>query len=272
MNRIWYVAVGGALVFSAQQQAFAGAWTLPQGDSYNKFGIAFFESDDTFGPSVDGFEEFTDITLNYYAEYGITDNITLFGQIPLRETTNTIAGVETENSGVGDVDIGFRFNLLNEKNVLALQLLYKTPFAYNDDDELPLGNGQADFETRLQYGRSLYPYGYVGLEAGYRFRAEAPSDEIRYQLEYGIDIKENYYFRTKLDGTETTGSTAATLTQTGNPSFPLAFDLGRLELTGGYKISEQSTVEFTYTRNIYGDNILRGNTFQLAFVFAPKNQ
>ena len=50
------------------------------------------------------------------------------------------------------------------------------------------------------------PYGYIGAEAGYRFRSEDPSDEYRYLLEYGISAGDNLYFRTKLDGTESAGN------------------------------------------------------------------
>ena len=250
-------------------QAHAGAWTLEENKAYHKVAANFFISDDTFGASAEGFEEFTDYTLNYYVEYGLTDRVTLISQVPLRHSENVASGDSIDNFGVGDVDIGLRYKLLDaNKWVLSSQFLYKAPFLYDEDDDLPLGNGQSDFEFRLQAGRSLYPYGYLGLELGYRFRSEEPSDEFRYLVEYGFDLNEQVYLRTKLDVIKAIDSTDVELDGTGNPLFPSAFDLGRVEASVGYKINSRSSIEFTFTESIFGENILDGQTYQLGYVFS----
>lgn len=246
----------------------AGAWTLAEGAAYNKVAFNFFTSDDTFGTGAEGFEEFTDYTVNYYGEFGLTDRLTLITQVPLRRSENVTSGESVTNFGVGDVDIGLRYNLLNDKWVVSSQFLYKAPFLYDEDDSLPLGNGQSDFEFRLQVGRSLYPYGYFGVEAGYRIRAEAPSDEFRYLAEYGFDLNEKVYLRTKLDVIRAIDSTDIELDTTGNPNFPNAFDLGKVEGSIGYKFNARSSIEFTFTESIFGANILDGQTYQLGYVFS----
>lgn len=249
-------------------QAHAGAWTLKERTAYNKIAANFFTSKETFGTGAEGFEEFTDYTVNYYGEFGITDRLTVIAQVPLRLSENTTDGQSVDNFGVGDVDIGVRYNLLNEKWVLSSQFLYKAPFLYDEDDDLPLGNGQSDFEFRLQLGRSLYPYGYVGFEAGYRFRSEEPSDEFRYLAEYGFDLNDKVYLRTKLDVIKAIDSTNVELDTTGNPNFPAAFDLGKIEASIGYKFNSRQSIEFTFTESIFGENILDGQTYQLGYVFA----
>lgn len=248
-------------------QAHAGAWTLEKGAVYNKIAANYFTSDSTFGTGAEGFEEFTDFTVNYYGEFGLTDKLTLITQIPLRRSENTTAGESVDTFGVGDVDIGLRYNLLNEKWVVSGQFLYKAPFLYDEDEELPLGNGQSDFEFRLQAGRSLFPYGYVGFEAGYRIRAEDPSDEFRYLAEYGFDLNKNVYLRTKLDVIQAIDSTDIEIDLTGSPAFPNAFDLGKVEASIGYKFNAKSSIEFTFTESIFGENILDGQTYQLGYVF-----
>jgi len=254
------------LSFSAQVQA--GAWTLEENRAYHKVAANFFTSKDTFGASAEGFEEFTDYTINYYGEYGLTDRVTLISQVPLRRSENIASGESFTNFGVGDIDIGIRYKLTDAKWVLSSQFLYKAPFLYDEEDDLPLGNGQSDFEFRLQAGRSLYPYGYIGLEAGYRFRSEAPSDEFRYLAEYGFDLNDKVYLRTKLDVIKAVESTDVEVDGTGNPFFPSAFDLGRVEASVGYKFNSRSSIEFTFTESIFGDNILDGQTYQLGYVFS----
>lgn len=250
------------------QFAYAGAWTLAKGTGYNKVAVNVFQADDQFGTGQAGFEEFNDVTIGYYAEYGLTDKLTFIGQIPFRRSNNETLGVTTETTGIGDVDLGLRYNLLNDKWVFSTQFLYKAPFLYDEDEELPLGNGQSDLEVRLQLGKSLYPYGYLGLETAYRFRAEDPSDEIRYLVEYGFDLTSNIYLRAKLDVIQAIDSTDVVLTSDGNPNFPNAFDLSNVETSAGYKFGDKTSVEFTFTQAVSGENILDGDTFQFGFVFA----
>ena len=266
-NRMVAVTACALTTLLATSHALAGAWTLEEGKIYNKVAANFFTSDDTFGTGAEGFEEFEDFTVNYYGEFGLSDRLTLITQVPLRRSENTTSGESVSTFGVGDVDIGLRYNLLNDNWVVSSQFLYKAPFLYDEDDELPLGNGQSDFEFRLQVGKSLFPYGYFGLEVGYRFRAEEPSDEIRYLAEYGFDLNEKVYLRTKLDIIQAVDSTDIELDTIGNPNFPNAFDLGRVEGSIGYKFNARSAIEFTFTESIFGENILDGQTYQLGYVF-----
>lgn len=256
------------VLLSFCQLGYTGAWTLEQGTGYNKIAVNVFQADEQFGIGQEGFEEFNDVTVNYYAEYGLTDKLTFIGQLPLRRSRNETVDFITETTGIGDVDLGLRYNLLNEKWVFSTQFLYKAPFLYDEDEELPLGNGQSDLEVRFQLGKSLHPYGYFGLEAAYRFRAEDPSDEFRYLAEYGFDLTKSIYLRTKLDVIQAVDSTDVVIGTEGNPNFPDAFDLGKVELSAGYKFSDKTSVEFTFTESIFGENILDGDTFQFGFVFA----
>ncbi|MEO0425403.1 MAG: hypothetical protein AAF184_23925 [Pseudomonadota bacterium] len=250
--------------------AHAGAWTLPRGDGYNKFAANYFWANDTFGPGADGFEQFEDITVNYYGEYGLRDNLTLIGQLPVRISSNDSLTGDTDNFGVGDVDLALRYNLVNSDWVLSTQFLYKLPFLYSEDAELPLGNGQSDFEGRLQLGKSLHPFGYFGAEVGYRVRLQEPSDELRYLVEYGFDASKNVYLRAKLDVIQAVESTQVDFVEGGNPNFPNAFDLGRVEASIGYNFNNGHALEVTYTRSVFGDNILDGDAIQFGYVYALK--
>lgn len=249
--------------------ANAGAWTNKKGETYAKVAVNYFFADDQFGENTSEFEEFSDLNLNVYVEHGLRDDLTFFATTSLKEIRNTADGVETSNTGIADLDVGLRYNLINEPVVLSVQGLAKLPFLYDEDDELPLGNGQIDLEGKVLLGKSLGRAGYFGLEAGYRFRAEEPVDEFRFLVEYGVNITEKAYFRTKLDGIHALQDDDSVIdVNTGNPTLPLSFDLGRIEYTLGYQFHEEWFGEITGTSAIYGDNTLRGNNIQVAIVRA----
>jgi len=153
-----------------------------------------------------------------------------------------------------------------------VQGLFKAPYLYSDDSELPLGNGQEDFEGKLLFGKSFGALGYGGLEVGYRVRTDDPVDEFRFLVEYGFDVNERTYLRTKLDGIHAASSSDAATGAQGalvnavNPQLPLEFDLGRLEYTAGYKFTDTVAGEITGTTAVYGDNTLKGTNIQVALV------
>ncbi len=266
------VAAGVAmLAVCGAMPALAGPWTPKKGDSYNKLAFNFFEGDATFGTPEPGFRSFEDANLTYYLEFGVTDSLAVIASVPFKRIarTDVAAGgtiVSNNTTGIGDVDLGLRYNLSQGPVVVAAQVVFKAPYLYEANNVLPLGNGQEDVEGRLLLGKSLGKAGYFTIDAGYRFRAGAPSDEIRYLVEYGVDVSQAVYVRTKLDGILSVGNDTPTLATVGNPTLPLAFDLAKLEGTAGYRISDQVGAEFTVTHNLYGSNTLRGTAVQLALV------
>ena len=262
-----FIAFGALL----PSQAFAGAWTAKQGDQYLKGAVNYFETSNRFGPE-DGFENFRNINFNVYWEYGIQDNLTFFSTGSLTNLENQADGVETSQTGVGDIELGLRYRLIDGPVIVSVQGLFKAPYLYDDDADLPLGNGQEDFEGKILFGKSFGKYGYGGLEAGYRFRTDDPVDEFRFLVEYGFDVNEQLYLRTKLDNIIAAQSSdvddvvALSPELALNPQLPLEFDLGRLEYTAGYKFTDTLAGEITGTTAVYGDNTLSGTNIQVALV------
>jgi len=262
-----------ALGIAIPEAALAGAWTAKQGESYLKEAVNYFETNSRFGPE-NGFESFRNVNYNLYWEYGVKDNLTFFTQGALTKTRNTDSGVTTFGSGISDIDLGLRYRLTDGPVIVAVQGLFKAPYLYDQDAELPIGNGQEDYEGRVLFGKSFDELGYGGLEVGYRLRAEAPADEFRYVVEYGIDLNERSYVRAKLDGVHAVGgfkarSNANAPIVTGNdlnPQLPNRFNVGRLEYTLGYKISRSLSGEIAGTTAVYGNNTLKGTNIQVALV------
>lgn len=262
------IVSGSIMMAMVPATAHAGAWTAPKGAVYSKSAVNYFVATERFGDAIPEFERFRDVNFTYYTEYGIRDDLTFFGAAAVKDLRNTSDGVTTDNFGIGDVDLGLRYRLVDGPFIFSVQGLFKAPFLYNEDAELPLGNGQIDVEGRALLGKSLGKLGYFGIEAGYRFRADDPVDEFRYLVEYGFDLNSDIYLRTKLDGTLGLGDVPEGIdaSNLANPSLPLAFDLGKLEYTAGYKLNKTWALEVTGTTNIYGDNTLRGTNIQFAVV------
>jgi len=247
--------------------ASAGAWVGEKGKGYVKLGYADYDSN-TYRGDDPSFESFKGQNTSIYAEHGLGNDFALYGSLLYQsyDQVDTITGTSSA-SGFSDTEIGLRYQWQADPFVLSTSFLVKTPFLYEKEDGL--GNGQEDYEVKVLLGRGLDEYGYIGAEFGYRLRSGEPSDEYRYLIEYGFNINKNMYFRTKLDGILSAENSDVTNTAiSGNLSNPLEFDSGKVELTTGWNFNKNSSLqgfglELTYTREIYGNNILEGNSIQL---------
>jgi protein XagA len=257
---------------TAAASCYAGAWTMPQCEMYGRLAFNYYTADESFnddGDRIDFTENgtFTDMNAVAYVEYGLLPDLTLIGNIVYKHLEYEDDALISKSYGVGDVELGARRLLFApEGGALSIQGLLKIPDAYDEDEDLPLGNGQYDAEVRLLYGMSLYPAipGYINVEAGYRFRFEAPADEFRYLLEAGMDFSKKWYGRVKLDGILGIGNEDRDKDFFGNPTATEDYDLGKLDICIGYKLTDQYGIEFGVTPSIYGKNTAVGTTWTLA--------
>ena len=263
-------ATGATILTMAlfSSQANAGAWVAEKGKGYFKAGVSDYSATDFFGEQPD-LGEFEGTSVSLYGEYGLGNNWGIYSSALYQDIEQTNAsGESTSNSGLGDLDIGLKYQWQAKPFVLSTSFAVKLPYLYDEDDALPLGNGQEDYEFRVLLGKSLNRYGYVGVELGYRFRTDEPSDEIRYLLEYGVNLSENLYFRTKLDGIESANN-ADSSAAIGNLSVTPEFNVGKLELTAGWNFGQADSnggrwgAEITYTDDLFGDETLQGDGIQI---------
>lgn len=269
-----YLFITGILLSYAAGTCFAGAWTLQQGKLYERLAVNYYFADREFndeGHRKDFADngKFRDRNVNNYIEYGLSDRVTLINSLYYKGIKKEDDFQETKTYGIGDIDLGVKYKISEGPwGVLSTQALVKIPEAYDRNDALPLGNGQYDLELRLLYGRSLYPLvpGYYNFEVGYRWRLDDPSDEITYLVEVGIDFTKSLYGRVKLDGIYNLGSSKQFDTG-GNPTATNNYDIGKLDMTLGYKINKKWGIEAGYTPAIYGQNTAAGATYCFALTY-----
>jgi hypothetical protein len=280
-----------ALATLSAEQVMAGAWTQAKGKFYSRLAYEQYSADEYFDENGDtlsyspadskkrDFEYDEDLT-SLYLEYGLTDKLTLVASLNYKEAEwryKPGGGVKVDKvantSGPGDQELGVKYQLYTtEKGVLSIQGMYKTPEGYDEDDkgtlDIQRGDAQEDYDVRLLYGQSLYPMipGYFNVEAGYRMRSQEPADEFKYVLEVGVDFTSWFYGRVKLDGSANLGnsddvksSAAVHADVAGNE-----VDLGKLDMTLGFKITDHFAVEATYRPELYGESTTKGYSMGLA--------
>lgn len=264
-----------ALLSASATPSLGGAWTQQPGHLYERLAFNLYVADRNFDRDGDRVDfanngEFTDVNLSNYFEYGLTESLSVLGSLTYKRIEKN-DDLRTDTTwGIGDIDLGLRRRLLeNRLGIFAVQGLVKIPETYDDNDPLPLGNGQYDVEGRLLYGRSLWPLlpGYSNLELGYRWRDGDPSDEIRYLIEVGFDLSSQLFTRAKLDGVFSVDN-GSRRDASGNPTTTNNFDLAKLDLTVGYRLSKAWGVEAAWTPALYGQNTAAGATYTLAISYA----
>jgi hypothetical protein len=263
------------IVLFITENCFAGAWTANKGSMYQKLSANFYYADQRFDQNSDTVDfsdngEFTDNNISYYGEYGILDALTVIGSFSYKWLEDETDYVRSKTNGFSDLELGLKYRLFSgQGNVFSAQGLVKIPEFYDEDDVPSLGNSQYDTEIRLLYGQSLYPVvpGYFNIEAAYRFRAEAPADELRYLVEFGLDFTKQLYGRVKLDGIYGMGNEGNGSGAAGNPTATLDYDLGKLDACLGWKISSDWGIELGYRPEIYGKSTSKGTNWSFSLIY-----
>jgi hypothetical protein len=187
------------------------------------------------------------------------------------------------NSGIGNVDLGFRFRISKDYPfdfVSAIQGQVTIPEMYENldvsNEELPpaLGNGEYDYELRFLIGRPLWDIfggGYFGLEGAYKWRTEdkigiKPSDEWKALLETGFGIKQ-FSVRLKTDLTLAAGNDSGGGGDASGGTLSPNYDLWNAELALGYSATQHMGFEYVHATSIMGRGTAHGVTHSLAIYF-----
>ncbi|QSE98274.1 hypothetical protein [Fulvivirga lutea] len=189
----------GALLISVGSIQAQSGWTKKKGEYFLKLNYTTGSSDKYF--TINGDElttaEFTQSNASLYAEYGLTDKITLLAHGPIFrtqkfETTETI-------SAIGDLPIGLKYSLLQGAIPLSIGLVVDIPLAKADNFannkeiantriNLPTGDGEWNYRLTLAASHSFYPTPvYVSAYSTYNYRTEYENTSFSDQLIAGVE-------------------------------------------------------------------------------------
>jgi len=128
---------------------------------------------------------------------GVTDRLDFWVQVPYFDLSFDDVADNRSKSGVGDIRLSARYNLLQLRGgsiPISARFTAKVPVGevLIDAEVIPVGQGQWDYEAWLESGLSLWPLPvYSTLWLGYRWRTlneettRRPGDEFTFLAEVG---------------------------------------------------------------------------------------
>jgi len=193
------------------QNLCAGDREQEKGDGYLKLSLNFINAEDFF--NTDGEEiplngTFTDISINIYGEYSLSDILILTADFNSFRYTQleTAPGPEYDlNSvtGIGDALIGVRASILKSSTTtLSTGLNFNLPFGKSSPDGgLLTGSGDYYQGLLLMAEHILYPApAYLSASVTFNNRTEGYSDEFKYKFEGGYFLYTDLTIALQLKG------------------------------------------------------------------------
>lgn len=179
------------------------AWTKKKGEAYVQLTFTGINNYSTqFGdPDYDTEREVTDNTLQLYGEYGLSDKTTLILNLPIKliktgsPVQNDLAiTTSTSNTSLGNIEIGVKQKLFDEKWVGAVQLNIESNTSQFDiASGINSGYDAWSFTQTLNVGRSLnksYVQGFIGLV----LRTNDYSSNFKIGGEFGANLVKKVWF------------------------------------------------------------------------------
>lgn len=192
MRRGWQGILSLFCCALASGHAQAAAWLQEEGRGEIIVNAVYYTTESSFDNNGNERTQprFTKKEINPYLEYGLTDAITIGANVNFQDLSQDSGG---DNAGMGDAELFFRMQVWeHEGAVVSLQPLIKIPGPYDSGDAPALGSDQTDVEMRVLLGQGFaiplwnaYPH-FMNVEAAYRYRDGAPSDEWRFDGTLGL--------------------------------------------------------------------------------------
>lgn len=145
-------------------QAFAGAWTLPEGTAQIITSMTNSDADKSFDANGNPRQDVTyhKIFFSAYSEYGWKDWLTAVVTPEYASAISAEAGLAEEKANDFAISGGVRVRLLNEEdNVFSLQATARSAGAFELDTSVNQDPGE-DFELRALYGWHFDLFGRAG--------------------------------------------------------------------------------------------------------------
>lgn len=178
-------------------QAWAGAWTLPAGDTQIISGAIYSTAAETFDDSGGATPTyFRKLLLQSYAEHGLMDDLTLVLAPEYAIATETTPKGTLVHASDFAVKGGLRYLLTDSIGIVSAQASYKTAGAFDMSVSANHDSG-SEIEFRLLYGKNFTVFGreaYVDAEIAERWIAGARPNETPIDLTLGLHWSDKLTF------------------------------------------------------------------------------
>jgi len=214
------ICLGLSLLFSSEVIAQSG-WTKGKKEGFYQLSYQSMVSNDYFTLDGERLEtnQFSQQSLVFYGEYGVTDRFTIIANLPL-QTWNGFENTE-KVSGLGDLRLEFKHAILKKYLPLSISVAPELPIGkannfakstINDFEQinLPSGDGEFNVWTTLSSSFALpnIPF-YGSIFGSYNVRTEYNgiqfSDQYALGAEVGYHIAQKVWVNARLNALATVG-------------------------------------------------------------------
>jgi hypothetical protein len=247
VGRFHLIPVVLGAVALAPGAAFAGAWTLPAGqgqaiETLFGWGGSGAPYGGSAAPNESKFETQT------YLEYGLTDRLTIVGQLGVERYALTAPSKDTF-FGFDYSGAGLRAKLWsNDAWVFSLEASASVSGAREPNKPAQAGDTGPQADVRAQLGHNLTLFGapsFLDAQAGYRARTDGPPSEWHGDLTLGVDWTPRTQILAQTFNTVSNGA--------GTPGF-LAWEQHIGQLSLAYALNDQWKVQFGGFATLYRRN------------------
>lgn len=186
------IAVFSLLTMVIQASYSQSPWTREKGKSYIQLGFTglFYDEIQFDGEKVVLPNDYSDVTLQAYVEYGLTNKLEAQLMVPFKSVgfESKIGSVSENLSGLGNVSVGLKYKLFDKKWKISSGLLY-TANSISKDAETGLTTG-FNANTFLPYVSAGSSSGkwYYFAKLGYGYMDNDYSDFVNATFEVGYEV------------------------------------------------------------------------------------
>ena len=187
-------------------------WTREKGKSYVQLGFTSLTYD-TFqfnGNKTDTSGQISDLTIQAYAEYGLTYKLELLAVIPYKFITIENPSSDSDVlSGMGNISVGFKYKWYDKKWKISSGIVYNAKSIKVDGNiGLSTGFNAATILPFVAVGASSSKWYYFG-NVGYGYMNNDYSDYLKATFEVGYEVIQNGHLIFVVDTRNTVAKEAA---------------------------------------------------------------
>jgi hypothetical protein len=177
--------------------AFAGAWTLEQGEGAAIATVTSSRADKGFDGSneLQSIPRYSKTEVQALLEYGATNWFTVM-LAPSLQHVGIAAPFEAQRTGFGYTDIGGRTRLWESSSwVLSAQTTLRVPGTFDKTNAAAIGYTDPEIDVRglLGYGFTAGAWpAFVDMQLAQRFRLGGPPDEFRADFTFGLQPRDRW--------------------------------------------------------------------------------
>lgn len=178
-------------LFGIQFSNAQSPWTREKAKAYVQLGLTSLSYDaiQFNGEKFENIGDYTDITLQVYSEYGITDKLEAQLVLPYKKAKYDNIGVSQTISGLGNVSLGLKYKLSDKNWKISSGLLFSAN-SIKKEAELVVSTTGINSSTILPYvtiGSSHNKWYYFG-NIGYGYMNNDYSDYLKATIEVGYNV------------------------------------------------------------------------------------